>query len=282
MSGAYCAVAAAVCGVASAGVSIYSASQSGPDMATTTPASYYTYDADGNLTGSQVWDASQNAYIYTTNLTAEQKAERKKIAALKTQLLNNLSETPSDRVLAYDEYAKAFSESMHKDADEQFNKLSTATEESMAAKGMLGSKAYVDSMADLRKEKEGMDTDIAQKATLAKETLATNDKNYWLNALTALDNSENADSALALQQQQQSANAAAQATSTLAANTAIGNSSRYANWQNKISNLNSAARALGNTSSGLAFLYGYKGNGRNSSNFNNDDYLQTHASFYGY
>lgn len=253
------AIACAVVGsaVIGAGSAMYIASQQ-PDAQTSMPASYYTYDADGNLTGSQVWDTSRNAYVYTTNLTDEQKAEKKRIAALKDQFLGYLNETPSDRLKAYDEYTEAYSTAMHKDADKQYDKLKTATEESLAGKGMFGSKAYADMMSELGEQKIGMDKDIANASVLARENLATQDKNYWLSALNTLDNAENADNALALQKAQNAANIATQSTASLNAGDALLNSSRYANWQTKANTINSIANNLSDTSTGLAFLYGYK------------------------
>lgn len=254
------AVAAAIVGstVVSAGLSIYASSQSAPDAQYSPPASYYTYDADGNLTGSQVWDASRNAYIYSTNLTDEQKAEKKRIAALKDQFLGFLDETPSDRLEAYDKYTAAYSTAMHKDADKQYEKLKTATEESLAGKGMFGSKAYADMMKDLNEQKINMDEDIANASVLARENLATQDKNYWLSALNMLDNSEKADNALAIQKAQNAANVATQGTAALNARDAMINSAKYADWQNKVSSLNTISSNLSDTSTGLAFLYGYK------------------------
>jgi len=255
-------VAAAVIGAAVVGgaVSLYSVGQAGKGVSTQTsmPADYYSYDSDGNLTGSQVWDASKNAYVYHENLTEEQKAEQAKIASLKKELLANLSQTPEDRIAAYEEYASTYSDAMHKDTDKQFSKLRTANEESLAAKGMLGSKAYADTMSDLNSEKVSMDEDIARQSTLAKEELANTDRTYWLNALTTLENSENADSAIAMQKSQMAAQVANQGTASLAASDQIKNSSRLATWQGKIDSLNNLSNNLTNTSAGLAYLYGYK------------------------
>lgn len=266
--------------VVSAGVSAYTAFSGSPDMQYTTPASYYDYDEDGNLTGSQVWDSSSNAYVTRTYSTAEQKAEKQKMTALRTKLLGYLNETPEDRQKAYTEYAESYSKALHSDADKQYDKLKSSTEESMAAKGMMGSKAYADMMSDLNEQQIGMNTDIATASELAKENLASQDKSYWLSALNALNNQKNADAAIGIQKAGIAANNTAQGTAALSANNALLNSSRYANWQNKINSLNNLSSSLGNTSSGLAFLYGYKGSG-NPDNVG-DNYLQTHASFYGY
>lgn len=263
-------VAAAVIGAAvvGAGVSVYAATRSGSDVQTSMPASYYSYDSDGNLTGSQVWDASKNAYVYTENLTDEQKAENAKIAELKAQILANLNKTPEDRVAAYEEYAQTFSDAMHSEVDEQFEKLKTSSEESLAAKGMLGSKAYVDTMADLDKQKTDMDTEIAQKAILAKEELANTDRTYWLNVLSTLENAENTDAALALQKSQTAAQAATQGTAALTAADQIANSTTLANWESKQNSLNTLSSNLTNTSAGLAFLYGYKSGGLSTKKSN--------------
>ncbi len=254
------AVGLGVVSVISTGISAYSSLSNagagridGMDM-----VNYYYYDSDGNLTNSQVWDSKKKGYVYTESLSDEEKAERKKMSALREELLNNLSETPSDRIQAYNDYASAFSSQMHKNVDEQYDKLKTSSEESMAAKGMLGSKAYADTMAELNSDKLDLDTDIAQKATLAREELADADRTYWLNALTSLDNSDNADQALSLQRQQTSMQAASAGSSALAAKNQLETSSKLTAWQAKQEALNNMSSNLTSTATGLAFLYGYK------------------------
>jgi len=238
--------------VISAGASIYAANQA-PDIQAGLPASYYSYDDDGNLIGAQEWDAKKHAYISRTYLTPEEKAEKEKMAKLRQQLLDNLDKTPEDRIKAYDEYAKAYSEAMHKEADAKFNELKTATEENMAKRGLYGSRAYVDSMTDLNREKMEADRDIANAAIMAREGLAQQDKAYWLQALNAMNNAKNADAAMAINRAQLGAQIASQGTAALKAQQDVLNSQRYLKWQQK-ANL---ATNLSDTASGLAFLYGY-------------------------
>lgn len=217
------------------------------------PASYYAYDSDGNLTGSQVWDAGKNAYVYTAGGTAEQKAQASKTSALKTQLLNNLWETPADRLKAYDDYAKAYSTAMHTNVDYQYNQNVQATAENMNRKGMLGSKAYVDTMADLNRTKGLTDTAIANEATMAKEALANQDKATWLSELGYLDSNE----ALGLEKQRLAAAGAQSGTSATLAGYNATTGAQLQQYGIQSASNQALTNNLLNTSSGLAYLYGY-------------------------
>jgi hypothetical protein len=254
--------ASAIASLTSAAAGIYGALAGGPDAPNIppapAPASYYTYDADGNLTGSQVWDASKNAYVYREGpLTEEEKAEKAKMASIRSTMLDNLNKTPEDRLKAYEEYAKSFSDSMHADVDERFAKLRTSQEETLAARGMLGSRAYADTLAELNSDKMKLDEEIATKAVLAKEDLANTDRDYWLRAMTALDASENADAALAIQKQHAGMQGAAAGTSALNAKAAIDSSKVLRDWEIRNATNTQKSQSLLNTSTGLAFLYGY-------------------------
>ena len=259
MSGVACAIA----GAAVVGAAVTMMNRPGsPNYTTAPPASYYTYDAEGNLEGSQVWDAEQNAYIYRpAALTGEAKAEKEKVSAMKSTLLSNLDKTPDDRIAAYEEYASAFSAALHKDVDEQYAKTYQGTEENMNARGLFGSRAYVDTIADLNKQKTDADVDIATKATLAKNDLATTDQNYWLNELSLLNNMENADSAEALQTQQTTMQGAQTGSAAVNATNTAQNMNSYQTWLAKQNSNQAMASNLSNTATGLAFLYGYNKNG---------------------
>lgn len=244
------------------------------------PASYYSYDEDGNPAGSQVWDAAQNAYIYRpAALTPEQQKLRTEKNNLKTQMLGNLNQTPADRVKAYEDYAKAISEGMHRDVDYQFNKSVTAQNEGMASRGMFGSRAYVDAQAELNRTKTLADTDIANKAQLGKENLANQDRNFWLQTLSSLDQDSNAQATIAQGNMRNLQTGAGAATADLLGGYNAFNASRNAQWQTQVdyakslnnNNLerwatgiaqnNNLSNTMQNTASGLAFLYGYKTGG---------------------
>jgi hypothetical protein len=260
MSGAYCAIAVAASAVITAGVSIYTAANQPKMPAAPPPASYYSYDDEGNPSGEQVWDASRNAYVYKpAPLTEKQKAENAQRETLRAELLDNLSNTPEDRIKAYEAYAIAFSDQMHTDVDKRYEKIKTSTEEALFAKGMGGSKAYADTIAELNSDKMAVDTDIAQKSILAKEELANVDRNYWLNTLNTLDQSENADAAMVLNQQQAGLQTTLGASSAQAAQYQLDSSNNLKAWEQKVAAYGDLSKNLTNTSAGLAFLYGYKG-----------------------
>ena len=226
------------------------------------PASYYNYDADGNPTGSQVWDPAKNAYVYkSAPLTDAQKADKTQRDALRSTLISNMSKTPEDRLKAYDDYAASFSDSMHRDVDRRFANLTSSTDESMAARGLLGSKAYVDATNENNKDKLAQDTDIAAKAQLAKQDLANTDRTYDLNTLNALDQNANTTALTALQAQQNAQQGANLGTSATLAQATLDSSNTLKQWDAKMTQYNDLSKNLTNTSTGLAFLYGYNKGG---------------------
>ena len=264
--GATAAVVGAVATVAGVGMSAYNTfGSSKPSIgAPPPPANYYTYDEDGNLAGSQVWDASQNAYIYRpAELTPEQKAEKAKRQELRTQMLSNLGATPEDRVKAYNDYAGAISKSLHRDVDFQYNKMVTSQNEGMAARGLLGSRAYVDAQAELNRQKTLADTDIANRAELGKENLSQQDRSYWLNILSALDSQQNASAAVAANNARTIQSGGEAASPDLLGGYNAYNGPQMRQWQTQQALKSRFSESdMNNTATGLAFLYGFnKGTG---------------------
>lgn len=244
-----------------AGVSMLNLNQpSSPTMQKYKPTNYIAYDSDGNVLGSYSWDSSTNTYTYKARERTEQdKADNQALADLKSTLIKNLSETPEDRLAAYEEYAKTFSDAMHTDVDRQFAKTMTSAEETMNARGMLGSKAYADIVGDLNKSKLDADTEIAQKATLAKETLANTDKTYWANMLNAIESNNRADYLAELQGSSTAASNTSAANAVQAGSTASANSASLSKWQTELQANQALTQNLMDTSTGLAFLYGMGG-----------------------
>ncbi len=237
------------------------------------PSSYYSYDESGNPAGEQVWDASKNAYVYKpAPLTEEQKAQRAKREQMKAQLLSNLGKTPEDRVRAYDEYAKTFSEAMHKDVDKQYAETKQAEEENMNARGLFGSKAYVDSMAKLREEKATTDTDIARQAVLAKENLASTDRQFWLNELNALESQGNTEYAQALEGQRTAQQGANMGTAAVLGSYNASVNPTIDLWKTRMAQNASDTQTLGNTAAGLAFLYGFRNSAKNAGTGGTDPF----------
>jgi hypothetical protein len=288
--------------VIAAGASVYSAmNQPGsPDIPPPPPpASAYEFDEDGNATTIQVWDAEKNAYITkkypepeepinpsNSGMTdenfketdeykawaekhqaweegKEERAEEKQARdGLRTKMLDNLNQTPEDRMQAYDDYATNMSTSMHKEVDEAYDKRKAQEEEAMNRRGMFGSKAYADTMSDLREEKGEIDTDIALKADLAKESLADADRKFWLGTLAEIDAGQRADVLTGLQESNLVNQKSAQGTSGLAAMYGINSNNMMNKWQGEIAANNMRTKTFSDTATGLAFLYGYnKGGG---------------------
>jgi len=255
--------------VATAGMGIFNSMRGGPSAPDfgppPAPANYYTYDEEGNLAGSQEWDEGRHAYIYRpAPLTPEQKAEKERRQSLKTQMLANLDKTPADRVQAYTDYAKAISEGLHKDVDYQFEKLNTAKNEELAARGLFGSRAYVDTQKELAKQKTEADIEIANRAELGKENLANQDRNFWLQTLGALDQNTNSQALIAAQNVRNIQTGGQLATQDLLAGYNDYNAPRFQQWQTQIAQSNQNTQNLMNTATGLAFLYGFMRDGSSS------------------
>lgn len=123
----------------------------------------------------------------------QKKADKQKLADLRTKMLDNLNTTPEDRIKAYAEYQQAYADSAHATADPAFQKIVRSSDEKANATGMFGSRAYVDTQAELTKAKTDQDTSIANSAAMAKEQLADTDRTYWSNMLNQIDSGARAD-----------------------------------------------------------------------------------------
>lgn len=214
--------------------------------APTKPANYDQELADWQKQ-YDTWQAQQD----------QQAKDKATINKLRDQYLSNLSQTPEDRLKAYDDYAKAVSDTMHASVDPQFVQDNQQIQENMNARGMTGSRAYVDTMSQFEKDKLASDTNIANYAAQAKESLAQNDRNYWLNALDQIDSGQRADAALTTQQEGQAMQGAQMGTAAL-----VGAYGAQLNANNQRAQ---GYEALGNTAvntaTGLAYLYGYRNPG---------------------
>ncbi|WP_298272752.1 hypothetical protein [Geobacter sp.] len=188
-------------------------------------------------------------------------ADKATLAELRTQMLDNLNKTPEDRVAAYDAYAKSFSDSMHADVDPRFQKLERGTDEQANATGMFGSRAYVDTKSELAKDKLATDTDIANQATMAKESLANNDRQFWAGMLDQIDSGARADKITTAQINQSAASTAAQNYAGTLGYYSAKNANRLAEWEAKQARSASYVNAGSNLAGGLLYLYGGKTGG---------------------
>jgi hypothetical protein len=167
------------------------------------PSGYIWYDDEGNLAGEMGFDKASNAYIYKPKqATPEELAQRKQLGDLRSQYYGYLEDTPAETIQRAEDYAKRYSESLHKDVDRRFEEAGRSVNEGMEARGMFGSRAYVDMLAELDRNKREADVGIANEAAMAKESLIQNDRAYWLNAINAIESGRGADHLRTLQDQE--------------------------------------------------------------------------------
>lgn len=264
------AVVIAVAAVVSAGYAIYSGERSAAEAKKAmnkkppAPANYYEYDTNGNIVSQQVWDAEKNAYISTPGNSPENQERQK----LREQLLSNLAKTPEDRIRAYNDYATAYSDTLHRETDIQHSKDLRSINENMNARGMIGSRAYADIQAELERERLNNNVDIANRATMAKNDLANQDRAYWSGLLNQLDSGGKVTTAQAMSGAHMGTSATLPAYQIYQSNAANLANMGQRNSQNYM-----------NTSVGLAYLYGYgnKGASVNEGNIGGggvNDYYQ--------
>lgn len=191
----------------------------------------------------------------------QNKVDKAKLADIKSGLLENLSQTPADRTAAYDKYAQDYSAAVHADVDPRFQKIARTEDENANATGMMGSRAYVDTKAELDKLKTQQDTDIATQSTMAKEQLASNDNTYWANLLNQIDSGARADTITRSQALQTASNANAQNYAGTLGYYNAKNSTALADWENKQKLSASYTNAGTGLAGGLLYLYGNRSGG---------------------
>ena len=262
----WCGVAVAAGSLAMGVAGSMGASRGGASTTPPPPASSVTYNEDGVAETTQSYDAATNTWITKrAPLTEAQKADKAKIAELRTKMIDNLNTTPEDRVAAYNEYQQKFSDAAHSDVDPKFAKIARVNDEQANSTGMMGSRAYVDTKNELTKDQLKTDTDIATQAALAKEQLANTDRSFYASMLNQIDSGARADTLAQSQITQQVANDNNQKyANSLGAYTAS-NSAALANWQAQQAKSASYTSAGTGMAGGLLYLYG-KQNGTLSSN----------------
>jgi hypothetical protein len=221
------------------------------------PPNSVQYDDDGGVISSQTYDAATNTWITKgRELTEEQKVEKAKVAELRTQMLDNLNTTPEDRVKAYEEYAASYSDAAHKDVDPRFADLGRTNDEQANARGMFGSRAYVDTQNELAKDKLTQDANIADQAVMAKEQLANNDRTYWSNMLNQIDSGARADAITQSQISKNMTDSANQSYSGVLAANNMANNSIMDKWKADQAKSASYVSSGSSMAGGLMYLYG--------------------------
>lgn len=134
----------------------------------------YTYDADGRLTGSITRDANGNTIYKAGPLTSEEQINKLAISQKKNALLQRLYQTPEEYTKAAQAEADAWAKNASAALQPAYEKNVNALGNTMNTRGLLGSKAYADTLKDINKSKIEADTSIANTATSMRQGLLTN------------------------------------------------------------------------------------------------------------
>jgi len=170
----------------------------------------------------------------------------------------------------YSAYANAFTNRMQTKADEDYGKLVRSTDETMFARGIGGSRAYVDLAAEREKDKQTLNQDINAQGILAGEQLSQWDKDFAARMVQGVDTGERADFLLGLQAQNQGANVASNTNAQRSADQAYNYNTIVNKWAARIGAMQQNSANMMDTSLGLMYLYGLKnkkgGDGGGGSN----------------
>ena len=180
----------------------------------------------------------------------------------------------------YSAYADAFTNRMQTKADEDYGKLVRSTDETMFARGIGGSRAYVDLAAEREKDKQTLNQDINAQGILAGEQLSQWDKDFAARMVQGVDTGERADFLLGLQAQNQGASVASNTNALRSADQAYNYNAIVNKWAARIGAMQQNSANMMDTSTGLMYLYGLnKGGGggggsniwsnKNSANYAN-------------
>lgn len=134
----------------------------------------YTYDADGRLTGSITRDANGNTIYKPGALSTSEQINKKAIEQKKTALLQRLYQTPEEYTKAAQTEADAWAKNAQDQLDPTYERNVNAMGNTMNTRGLLGSKAYADTLSQMNKDKLAADTSIANTATSMRQGLLAN------------------------------------------------------------------------------------------------------------
>ncbi len=231
-------------------------------------------------TPTEEWTAWNKRKTERDTKQAKQAEEDRIRMEIRGKTLNEINQTPEDRIKAYEDYAANFSNQMHRDVDKRYADYQaeqkrtmdlnrTAADEEANARGMFGSRAWVDrqnkldtdygvEMRRAETDKQNIDTDIAQKAALAKEALAQQDRAYNLQVLDATQAKLSPEQIYALQQSQNAAQIASQGTSGAMARYFADTNNTMQKWQTELGRNTALTNATAGVagSLGAAYLYG--------------------------
>jgi len=172
--------------------------------------------------GTQVWNAAKNQYEWVpAPKTPEQEAQEAGRSTKIAELEGSLNQTAPERQAEIDKYQKAYVDQMMTPLTEAYEKGKLNLNENFASRGLSGSRAMVDTLAELEKDWQTTQTNVQNQAIQMGESLKQQDYQNKLSALDALRQGSSLEEAEGIRQQGMAQ------TSSQAAN-AIQN----ANWQN--------------------------------------------------
>lgn len=229
------------------------------------PPSYisYSYDEEGNavVDQQQIYNAASNTYSFTPRqLTEQEKTERKEVSSMRAQALSNFKDiaslTPEQQDAKYADYINTYQDVAMREFEPMYEKTARAVDEQASARGMMGSRAYADTLSELNKSRLEQNKAIAQDATLLGRNLYREDVDRAANLYSGLKGMTRSDDAWALQKQSAQAGmySAAEAAQQARHNAAL---SAWAT-QNEIASRNAAQKGsmLGSIGMGLGYLAG--------------------------
>ena len=204
------------------------------------------------------WEEQHGEWTTQKEMRTEEKA---KIQEIKTRIVDDLNLSWDERVSRYNDFADAMSQELHKGVDEAFERDTQALNESMASRGLSGSKASVDLTSDILKEKGEQEISIANQSTMAKYALADQEYNRNLNTLNYIESGGRADVALEQQNRQNLANTTLNQNAAALTRSAMNTNIEQTNYGNRLNRSQQLSNQALTTASGLMFLYGYNNPG---------------------
>lgn len=240
--------AAVAAAIASALISAVAASMNKPKVPKPpAPAGY------AGPEGTQRWNPETNSYEWIpTPLTPEQEAAKKAREEQIAQLEGGLNQSEPERIAEWDRFQQAYVEQMMRPLGENFEKAKRNLEESFAARGLTGSRAHVDALAELDRDWQATITDVNNRAVQAREQLAQQDFQNRLSMLEALRGGKSLEEAQAIRQQGIAQQGSAGATAMQNARWDQSMQGAMARW----ANMNQGIQGGLQMGSNLALLYG--------------------------
>jgi len=172
--------------------------------------------------GTQVWNAAKNMYEWTpAPKTPEQQTQEATRNTRITEIEAGLNQFTPERQAEVQKYQKAYVDQMMTPLTDAYEKAKINLNENFASRGLSGSRASVDALAELEKDWQTTQTNVQNQSVQMGEQLKQQDYQNKLAELDALRKGSSIEEAEGIRQQ-----GMAQTASSAAA------SIQNANWQN--------------------------------------------------